>query len=201
MAIFIDEKHLRVAKRDPTLSLEEPPPGESEIMLRSILAVLGVTVILFWSALPVAAKDPSALTGRIILTVGGAIDAKSNGQIAEFDLATLEGLGLKEIKTETPWSEGLVTFEGVLVRDLIAAVGASGDKMRAVALDDYSVSIPLEEFDQYDAILATRRDGDHMRVRDKGPVWLIYPWTDYPEIRNEEDYAKAIWQIRELTFE
>jgi len=170
-------------------------------MLRAISAALSVTVILFWSALPAAAKDPAAHTGRIILTVGGAIDATTNGQIAEFDLVRLERIGLKEINTETPWTEGLVVFEGVLVRDLIAAVGASGDHMRAIALDDYSVSIPLQDFDQFDVILATRRDGDHMRVRDKGPVWLIYPWTDFPEIRNEEDYAKGIWQIRELNFE
>ena len=171
-------------------------------MLRRLRwTILGVFLALGCTLPSVAVADLAGPTGRVILTVSGSIQNTTNGTQADFDLALLESLGLKEVITETPWTNGPVAFQGVLVRDLIAKLGASGQHMRAVALDDYRIEIPLSDFEKYDAVLATRREGEPMRVRDKGPIWIIYPWTDHPELQNDEDYAKAIWQVRELVFE
>lgn len=149
------------------------------------------------------AKPDSLLfpSGPIILQVRGSIERTSDGTTATFDLKNLESLGLVEIKTESPWTDGMAAFQGVPIKALADYLGAKGDRMRFVALDDYKVDIPISDLEAYQPILATRRDGEPMKIRDKGPVWVIYPWSDNPDLQTEEHYAKAIWQVFQITFE
>ena len=140
----------------------------------------------------------TAPSGLVILKV---IDetATDGPKVTGFDLETLEDIGLKQIVTETPWTIGPVTFEGVLLRDLIATVGAGENAISAKALNDYSVSIPAEDYLSYDVLLATRRDGEILTVRDKGPIWLIYPWSDNPRLKKQLFYSRSIWQLKAIT--
>jgi hypothetical protein len=160
--------------------------------------VFGATVFFALKALSDELTPPS---GRVILEVGGTIEKTSDGTTAFFDLDQLENLGLAEILTESPWTDGMTTFQGVPLKTLADYLGARGDHVRLVALDDYTVTVPTSDFEVYQPILATRRNGDPMKIRDKGPIWVIYPWSEHPEIQNEENYAKAIWQVFQMTFE
>lgn len=157
----------------------------------------------FFLAVSAAAdtEDVQTASGRVILEVQGSIQTTDGDNTARFDLEKLESLGMVEIRTESPWTDGMATFQGVPISALVDFVGASGSQVRFLALDDYTVTIPISDFDAYQPILATRRDGEPMRIRDRGPIWVIYPWSDYPQIQNEENYAKAIWQVFQMTFE
>lgn len=179
--------------------VEEKRNGKSNMNARLRYITLAFAASVHLS--PVMAADLDAPSGRVILTVGGTIDVKNDGDTALFDLDAFERIGLTTVSTETPWTDGTIDFQGVLVRDLIATLGASGTHLRATALDDYAITIALEEFDAFDVILATRRDGEIMKVRNKGPVWLIYPWSDFRELQNEANYSKGIWQVTEIEFE
>jgi hypothetical protein len=135
---------------------------------------------------------------RVILTVSGALaNANASGRI-EFDLRGLELLGLSKLTTWTPWTDGEVEFEGVLARQLMEAVGARGAEVEARALNDYKEVIPIEDFDRYDVLLATRMNGQLMRVRDKGPIWIVYPWSDHPELDDFATREKSVWQLSAL---
>ena len=135
---------------------------------------------------------------RVILTVTGAIGNTNAPGRAEFDLATLERLGVAKLTTWTPWTEGEIAFEGVRARRLMAAVDAKGTEVRAVALNDYTYTIPLDDFERYDVLLATRMNGQLMRVRDKGPVWIVYPWSEHPELDDFATREKSVWQLNAL---
>lgn len=137
--------------------------------------------------------------GPVILTMDGRIQIHNVAGTAEFDRAMLEALPQKEVSTTSPWTEGSASFRGVLMRDLLAAVGAQGDTVQAVALNDYAIEIPAADFREYDVILAMDRDGKPMRVRDKGPLWIIYPLDDHAELRNSRYHARMIWQLKHLT--
>lgn len=135
-----------------------------------------------------------------ILTVSGNISntnavTADGASVARFDLPMLEELGLTTINTTTNWTEGVVSFEGVLFSDLLDAVGASGTTVHAVAINDYAVDLEIAELRQYPVLLAFRRDGELMRVRDKGPIWVVYPRDDYPELMDEANNIKWIWQL------
>ncbi len=49
------------------------------------------------------------------------------------------------------------------------AVGAKGDKVTVVALNDYSIEIPNGRFAKYGAILALKRDGEYMTFATRAP--------------------------------
>jgi len=134
----------------------------------------------------------------VILTISGAITETNGPGRAAFDRAMLERLGLSKLKTWTPWTRGVAEFEGVLARRVMAAVGATGTKLRATALNDYQCTIPLDDFERYDVLLAMRMNGQEMRIRDKGPVWIVYPWSDHPELDDFLTREKAVWQLTAL---
>lgn len=159
--------------------------------------------LLFFAAMTFGgvAKADDAPTGRVILEVSGSIEHTNVDGVMRYDLAILDALGNTTINTESPWTEGVVEYQGVLVRDILANVGATGTSVGATALNDYTVTIPVSDFQDYDVILATRRDGEVLSVRDRGPVWIIYPWTDQPNLQNEVIFSRSIWQLKSLFVE
>ena len=81
----------------------------------------------------------------------------------------------------------------------MARSAPEGATVRAVALNDYESIIPLADFERYQVLLATRIDGEQLRVRDKGPIWIVYPWSDHPELDDETTRRKSVWQLRPCT--
>lgn len=140
---------------------------------------------------------------EVILTVSGRI-THGNGRTADgqnearFDRAMLLRLGITEFETETPWHSGQVRFEGVLIRRLLAAVGAQGRSLYARAHNDYSVELPVDDVERYDVILALRANGRDLRLRDKGPVFIIYPYSTDIALRSDMIYSRSVWQLRRL---
>lgn len=164
-------------------------------MIRSLLAALFAVAL---GSADVVGASLATPQGRPILEVSGSIATKNDGGSAKFDLAMLEKLGVAKVKTSTAWTEGTPQFEGVLVRDLLAAVGATGGTVTAVALNDYKIEIPIADFNKYGVILAYRQDGQELRIRDKGPLWIVYPQDDHPELKTKATQAKWLWQLKEL---
>lgn len=138
---------------------------------------------------------PALADSGPVLVVSGALEG---GAPVGFTRAELEALGMTAVSTETPWLSEAAVFEGPLLRDLLARVGARGAWIEAVALNKYRVTIPVSDALDHDVILAMRVNGKEMSIRDRGPLWLIYPWSDREELRRELYYSRSIWQIREI---
>ncbi|MFW2541811.1 molybdopterin-dependent oxidoreductase [Primorskyibacter sp. 2E107] len=134
-------------------------------------------------------------TDPVILTITGAITNTTSGGAAQFDLAALKALGESEIVTETIWTSGVRTFTGVRLHKLLDHVGAEGETLSAYAINDYRVEIPVSDATQDGPILAYAMDGAAMSRREKGPLWVIYPFSDSAEFRTEVIYARSIWQL------
>lgn len=133
-----------------------------------------------------------------ILTISGDITEKNVGDTAQFDRSMLEHLGVVKIETTTPWYKGTVTFEGVPMDKLMAEVGAKGQKVVAYALNDYTTEIPMEDFAKHHVILALKRNGEYMSVRDKGPLFVVYPYDSEPELKSQIFYSRSAWQVAKL---
>ncbi|MGE0726379.1 MAG: molybdopterin-dependent oxidoreductase, partial [Alphaproteobacteria bacterium] len=133
-----------------------------------------------------------------ILEVTGSIANTTDGKVAKFDRAGLEAMGKTVIKTSTKWTQGQSAFEGVLMRDLLKKVGANGKEIVALALNDYKVTIPIADFEKFDVILAYRRDGKTMPIRDRGPLWIMYPFDDNPAIKTDLYFARCAWQLKAI---
>lgn len=138
--------------------------------------------------------------GNIVLTVDGSISRQNAEGRADFDIDMLRAMPAVTIRTATPWTDGLADFEGVLIADIVKAVGASGKSIKAAALNDYVADVNAETAVSAGAILAYRLNGAEISVRDKGPLWIMFPFDQDPELRSETVYSQSVWQLRKLTF-
>jgi len=153
-----------------------------------LIAALGVA---YAASLPAPAERP-------ILTVSGKISVTNRDNTALFDRAMLEALGMVTIETTTPWHEGKNTFEGVSLDKLLKHVGATGERVVVVALNDYTTDIPIEDFRKFNVILALKRNGEYMPIRDKGPLFIIYPYDSNPDLKSQTYYARSAWQVARI---
>lgn len=165
--------------------------------LRTFFAALALGVLALVPGVTLAAPLPKP-SGQIILDIDGAIGTTNTGTVAQFDLAMLDTLPQRETVTTTPWYDGPQTFSGPLLRELLAAVGATGSTLRVVAINDYAVEIPVSDAADYPVILATRHAGDLMSVRDKGPLFVVYPFDEVPSLVNELFFSRSAWQVRRI---
>lgn len=141
------------------------------------------------------AENMPASADAVLLTISGEITNRNVGDTLQLDLAMLENLPQVEIVTSTIWTEGVDTYKGVLLRDLLDHAGHAGISISATAINDYAVDVPIESATEKWPIVAYERNGGPMSVRDKGPLWLIYPFDDYDELRSEIIYSRSIWQL------
>ena len=138
---------------------------------------------------------------KTILTISGKIENTNADGEADFDRPMIEALGMEAVKTATPWYDGVVTFEGVRLDALMKQVGAKGTTVKAVALNDYTTTIPMEDFERFHVLLALKRDGNYMTVRDKGPLFIIYPYDSDPQLQSQTYYGRSAWQLARLVVE
>lgn len=162
---------------------------------------LSVLIYVTLPHLPTAAQSPEPLPapqGPVIMLVSGNIGVTNTAEGAAFDRQMLQELGLTEIKTTTPWTDGAQVFTGVLARTLFERVAAQGTTVMASALNDYTVEIPMGDFQDYDVLLATEMNGEEMPVSTKGPIWIVYPRDDQPALQDRRLHDRWVWQLKAL---
>lgn len=137
-------------------------------------------------------------TDDVILTISGKISNTNVGETAQFDRAMLDDLGQVDIQTQTPWYDGSVVFTGTPLASVLKAVGAEGETLKAVALNDYETDIPIADAWDTGVILATRLNGEAMTVRDKGPIFIIYPYSSAARFQTQTYYSRSAWQVTTL---
>ncbi len=153
--------------------------------------------------LPARAAEASAPPlgaphGRVVLSIGGQVGRVNAADRADFDIDMPAALPQRQLATRTPWHAGVQTFTGPLLRDVLAQAGAHGGKLVAVALNDYRCEIPFDDATRFDVIVARLHNGEPMRVRDKGPLFIVYPFDSDPQLRSDRYYARSAWQLRSL---
>ncbi|WP_405278644.1 hypothetical protein [Cobetia sp. Ld8] len=139
--------------------------------------------------------------GPVVLRVTGDITHTNAGGEAHFDRAMLAALTQRETTTTTPWHDGEVSFSGPLGSSLMEAVGVDSGTMRLVALNDYAANAPVQDYFDYPVILAMEADGKRLRVRDNGPIFVIYPFSEQPDLLNEEIMTRSVWQVKRIEIE
>lgn len=168
-------------------------------MKHFIILVLGSLMMVAGTNLAAEASDTlPEPTGRVVLSVTGAIERTNGKGQADFDREMLEAIGMVEVETTTPFTSGSTVFRGVLARDLLRHVGANGRQIEAAAIDLYKVQIPVDDFERFDVLIALEADGKKLRVRDHGPAWVVYPWSHHAELANEVYSRRSIWQMNAI---
>lgn len=163
-----------------------------------VISVASVLAMLLGS-LPALALQPAK--GKVVLTISGNVAEKNTPKAAVFDMEMLEKLPQQTFTTMTPWDKQPIKFTGPLLRDVLAAAKATGTTIKAVALNDYQSSIPLDDSQKFDVILAHKMNGEDIPVKTKGPLFIVYPYDSKAELRSSVYYERSAWQLKSLTVE
>ena len=133
---------------------------------------------------------------RTIITITGKISPDIPNGAAKIGYDTLEKIGVKELTTRTFYSKKQYNFSGVLMRDLMAYVGATGKTLEITALDDYRINVPIADYEKYDVLLVFKLDGKNLSIRERGPARIIYPVEQHSELNDKKYASRYIWQIK-----
>ncbi len=150
------------------------------------------------TAMAVEARASAQPVGETVLTVAGKLRLSNGSTQANFDMAMLEALAQTTVTTQTPWYPEPRSFTGPLLRDLLAQCGALGDTLRLSALNDFRVDMPVADVHKHDVIVARLLDGKALSVRDKGPLFVMYPFSAKAELRTAVYFSRAVWQLRRI---
>ena|ERR1700722_4597231 len=149
---------------------------------------------------PAGAADTSLPmpAGKVVLTISGKIGMFNVGDTAKFDREMLETLGWSSFTTSTPWYDAPVTFAGVRMATLMQTVRADGETVVAASLNDYETKVPMSDFARFGVLLALKRNGEYMPVREKGPLFIVYPYDSDSELKSQKYYSRSAWQLARL---
>ena len=162
-------------------------------------ALVFLSLFLIQQEHSLAAEPLPIQSGRTVLTVTGHLGVTNQPQAAGLSMAFLQSFPPLTIRTTTPWTTGTVTFVGVRLRDLLMRLDARPvTAVEAKAIDDYTAPIPLADINAYDIILAYRLDGKPLDQLSRGPLWVIYPFSDHDELQQETYYSRGVWQLDRL---
>lgn len=134
------------------------------------------------------AQDPDAVLLEVVTPKGTQV----------FDRARLEALPQHALTTHTTVTDGPQDFTGPLMRDLLAEAGVEASSVLAIALNDYEIDLPVEDFTRYDVIAALTMNGAAMTPRDKGPIWIVYPRDQHRELQDINFDYRWVWQLTRI---
>ncbi|MBO4168529.1 molybdopterin-dependent oxidoreductase [Cereibacter azotoformans] len=152
------------------------------------------------SSVAASPADLPAPAGTPLLTVDGAIARSNDAGRAVFDLDMLQELPARSFRTSTVWTEGVREFTGVPLKALLERLGVDGPvSVSATAINDYAVEIPADAIGDQAPIIAYHIDGATFSRREKGPLWVVFPYDAEERYRTEVTYGQSIWQLDRLT--
>jgi hypothetical protein len=177
-----------------SLALAGCTPAAPTVTPTSVFTTVGQAALKKGDSIPVPKDD-------VILTVTGLTETRNveADKSIQMDLKTLESIGLVEYTVTDPFERKEITYRGVLMSDLldVMQVSSTAKTLHMVALNDYSIDVPLEDMRKYPVIFALQADGEYMPVSTRGPAMLVYPYDDFTFDQSiYNDYW--IWQIASI---
>ncbi|MEM1360360.1 MAG: molybdopterin-dependent oxidoreductase [Pseudomonadota bacterium] len=148
------------------------------------------------------------ITTTALLTIAVAIKANAcdatlcvtlpDGSTQGFSNEEIREMPTTEFETSTIWTEGVTHFTGVELHTLLEDLGVESGMLKAVAANDYAVQIPVDDAMVGGPIIAYDLNGAPMSLRDKGPLWIVYPYDSDHHYQSEVIYSRSIWQLTRI---
>jgi hypothetical protein len=122
------------------------------------------------------------------------------GEVAELDGRALDALATSEVVTISPqrsfFPDKPVRFRTIRIRSLLeqffpGVTWPDGETITFLCYDGFRVPVALRDVLDYPIGLAVARDGELLRRSGCGPLYLVFPHTQYPELVDR--YPDGSW--------
>ena len=151
------------------------------------------TLCVIFVVTPVVADTPSK--DEFFLEVIFLDDEEQPVLTKKVPLDEIMSLPVAQIRTTTIWTEGEQQFQGVWLKDLIDHLGVTEGTLDFSALNEYLVEIPMDDIVRGGPLVAYEWNGNRMSARDKGPLWVVFPYDSDIKFQTESVFAQSIWQL------
>ena len=162
----------------------------------------GRSSILFSAAVSFLLFQPTATTAQENFLPNLEIVFEENRASVELTASDLDNLTQHTITTHSPYYKGEVEFSGPKLVDVLSSVAdtAVEDNARISlhALNNYFVRTTIGDLKGVDALLATRKHGERLSIRERGPFWIILPLSDRQELDSEQFHRLMVWQLHKV---
>ncbi len=133
-----------------------------------------------------------------MLTVTGKISRHNDtdGKAYRFTEASLMQLPVASLHTSTVWSPA-TTYSGPSLAKILEVAGASpqATQLHLVALDKFESWVPYRDVERYAPVVAHSMNGRRIDHAKYGPLYLVYPRDDHPELQNPKGESRFVWQV------
>ncbi|MEZ5479041.1 MAG: hypothetical protein R3E95_16640 [Thiolinea sp.] len=107
-----------------------------------------------------------------------------------FSDAELLALPQFSFTTHHTWAskDTVDTFSGPLLRDVLKAVCPDNKKplkLHMRAMDGYAIDVDFPAADKFKPTLALFQNGERMKIRNMGHIWLMAPLDEFTELQEE----------------
>jgi hypothetical protein len=137
---------------------------------------------------------PNACPNDALLAITGLV--KGNGPDGAYKFSEQDFLKLTMLTTATAWTPKS-EFVGPELSTVLAAAGALSEakEMRFYAIDAYEITIPMTDIAKYRPVMAHTQNGTRLQIVTRGPVFLVYPRDQYPELTAIKGQAQFVWMV------
>ena len=81
---------------------------------------------------------------------------------------------------------------------MLEHLGTSSSEFLAWADDGYEATFKGVDVEKYPVILAYKKNGEFLSLRDLGPLWIMFPFDQYKELDVQPIYEIAVWQLSRI---
>lgn len=113
--------------------------------------------------------------------------------------AIVDQFPVTEFTTQLPWFEQSRHFSGFKVSDLLDHLSINdASAVSFIALNDYGATTVIEDIQRYQPIVAYQMDHKNIKIRNKGPYWLVFNLDKHQQLDHPAYHAQMVWQIDEI---
>jgi len=153
-----------------------------------------IFTMFLWNVL----TKPSLAESPILLTVSTPDTTTEKVLLTDEDLARLHQVSFS---TSTIWTEGIFEFSGPSLASVLALLGVSQGNVILSAVNGYRIHIPWSVIEADAPIIAIRMNDEPFGIRQKGPIWIVFPYDSSAQYRQELIFALSVWQLTEILVE
>lgn len=147
----------------------------------------------FMAALPGQYRAVQANTAdSVLLTLHGGLKKQA------FTLADLDALPQQDFTTSTIWTTEPTRFSGPSLSAVMETSGLIAEVLTLRAANDYSITMNTSMLEENAPIVATRINGKTFGLRERGPLWVVFPYDAASRYRSEHTFASSIWQLTDV---
>lgn len=102
--------------------------------------------------------------------------------------------------SKTPWYKEPIKAKGISFKAVLEKAGVKPtDKLTMIAWDKYTTEVPASDAFSFNTMLATHINGQKLTLKDKGPLFHLYPFDDNKMLAEKQEYSnKSVWAIKEI---